>query len=376
MDKKEFIPVCTPCFIGNEERYTAEAVSTAWVSSSGAFITKFEEAFSEYCGVRHGVTTSNGTTALHLALLALGIGEGDEVILPDFTMVAVLASILYVGAIPVFVDVEADTWCLDTAKLEEKVSAKTKAIFAVHTYGHPVDMEPLWALAKKHNLYVIEDAAEAHGGEYQGRRTGSLSDISCFSFFGNKIITTGEGGMVLTDDEALADRCRYFKNLCFSPTGPRDYVHEDLGYNYRMTNVQAAIGLAQVECIEELVAGRIRNAKQYNELLAGVPGIRLPVEKTYAKNVYWMYGVLIDESEFGLTRDDLMLRLKEEGIDTRYFFKPLHSQPLLRKRGISVSEAFPISERLAKEGMYLPSSSALREDEVSRVCESIKRARK
>ncbi len=373
MSSEEFIPVCTPCFIGNEERYTSEAVRTAWVSSSGAYIEKFETSFSEYCGVRHGITTSSGTTALHLALRALDIGPGDEVIIPDFTMVAVLAAVLYCGATPVFLDVAADTWCLDPEQLESRISKNTKAIVVVHTYGHPADMEAIRRITKGHDIAIVEDAAEAHGAEYRGVRCGNLSDISCFSFFGNKIMTTGEGGMVLTNDDTLAERCRYFKNLCFPATGPRDYVHEDLGYNYRMTNLQAAVGLAQVETIDQLVDRRIRNARFYNEELADVPGLQLPVEKDYAKNVYWMYGIVVDPQTFGCSRDQLMASLKERRIDSRYFFRPLHRQGLLKKCGHEIAGDFPITEMLSERGLYLPSSSALTEAELSRVCQAIKK---
>lgn len=372
MSSEEFIPVCTPCFLGNEERYTNEAVRTAWVSSSGAYIEKFETAFSDYCGVRHGITTSSGTTALHLALRALDIGPGDEVILPNFTMVAVLASVLYCGATPVFSDVTPDTWCLDPEALRLKLTEKTKAVIVVHTYGHPADMEAIRATLQGRDVRIVEDAAEAHGAEYKGVRCGNLSDISCFSFFGNKIITTGEGGMVLTNNDVLAERCRYFKNLCFPASGPRDYIHEDLGYNYRMTNLQAAVGFAQVECIDELVQRRIRNAQFYNNHLADIPGLRLPVEKSYAKNVYWMYGLLVTPEEFGCSRDELMSQLKEKKIDTRYFFRPLHRQGLLKKCGHSIEEEFPVTEMLSEKGLYLPSSSALTEAQLERVTEAIR----
>ncbi len=367
-----FIPVCEPCFIGNEARYTAQAVETAWVSSNGEFIKQFEEGFAEFVGVGHGVSCSSGTSALHLALLALEVGNGDEVIIPSFSMMAVLGAVLYVGAKPVFVDAEADTWNIDVSKIKEKITSKTKAIIAVHTYGHPVDMDPVLKLARSKEIYVVEDAAEAHAGEYKGRKCGSLADISCFSFYGNKIITTGEGGMVLTNDKKLAERCSYFKNLCFPMTGPRDYVHEDLGYNYRMTNVQAAIGLAQLEQIDSLSGARIKNAKYYNERLSEVPGITTPVEEDYAKNVYWMYGILINKEEFGISRDELMLRLKEQGIDSRYFFKPLHSQPLLESRGLLDEGEYPVTEHLARNGLYLPSSSKLTTKEIDRVCDTVK----
>ena len=370
MDK--FIPVCEPCFLGNEEKYAGEAVRTAWVSSSGAFIKKFEEGFSNYCSAKFGISTTSGTTALHLALIALGVGEGDEVIIPDFTMVAVLSAVLYCRATPVFVDAERDTWNIDVRLIEERITPRTKVIIPVHTYGHPVDMDPLLFLAEQHNIAVVEDAAEAHGAEYRGRKCGSMGVMGCFSFFGNKIITTGEGGMVVTSDVSLADRCRYFKNLCFPMSGPRDFIHDDLGYNYRMTNVQAAIGLAQLERIDELMEKRRANALAYNERLQGVPGVQLPVEKDGCKNVYWMYGIVIDEREFGLSRDALMAELREAKIETRYFFRPLHRQKLLEKFGIVDNRQHPVTEWLSQNGLYLPSSSKLTMDEIEYISDTVR----
>lgn len=374
MSKNAFIPVCEPCFLGNEEKYVADAVKSGWISSAGSYLNEFEKRFAAYCGVKHGVTCSNGTTALHLALLALGIEENDEVIIPNFTMVAVLNAVLCCRAQPVFVDAQSDTWNIDPNLIEKKITSRTKAIIAVHTYGHPVDMDPIVTLAAKHKLAIVEDAAEAHAAEYRGKKCGGLGHIACFSFFGNKIVTTGEGGMVVTNDEALAERCRYFKNLCFPMKGPRDYVHDDLGYNYRMTNMQAALGVAQLEHIDELAERRRRNAKFYNGRLGSVPGLQLPVEKDYAKNVYWMYGIVVDKARFGLSRDELMARLKDDGVDTRYFFRPMHSQKVLGKFGIQDSGAYPVSQHLSESGLYLPSGSGLTESQLERVCRAIIKA--
>jgi len=299
MKKGKFIPVCEPLYLGNERKYVLDAVGSRWISSSGDYIKRFEECFSNYCGMKYGIAVTSGTAALHLALKALGIKKGDEVIIPDFTMVAVLFTVLYCGAKPVFIDAEPDTWNIDVKKIEEKITKKTKAIIVVHTYGHPVDMEPVIRFARKYDLYIIEDVAEAHGARYKKRRCGSIGHISCFSFYANKIITTGEGGMVLTSRRELAEKCRYYKNLCFPLGKKRDYIHNDIGFNYRMTNVQGALGLAQLENIDKFIERRRKNAGLYSRLLRDIPGIQLPVEKKYAKNVYWMYGIIIEPEKFG-----------------------------------------------------------------------------
>ncbi|MBN3040288.1 MAG: DegT/DnrJ/EryC1/StrS aminotransferase family protein [Candidatus Omnitrophica bacterium] len=376
MNKKEFIPVCEPTYLGNERKYTQQAVSSGWISSAGSFIGKFEKKFSQYCGMKHGIVTTSGTSALHLALVSLGIKPGDEVIIPDFTMVAVLFAVLYCQARPVFVDVEADTYNIDPEKIEEKITAKTKAIIVVHTYGHPADMEPILKIADKHNLYLLEDAAEAHGAKYKGKKCGGMGQINCFSFFANKIITTGEGGAVVTSNARLADRCRYYKNLCFSLTRERNYCHRDLGYNYRMTNVQAALGLAQLENIEKLVAMRRENARAYNHLLKDIPGIQLPIEKENTRNVYWMYAILLHPKKFGISRNELMLKLKEKRIDTRYFFRPLHNQRVLSKFGIKDKSIYPVTQRLSENGLYLPSSSKLKKENIVYICQTIKNLHK
>lgn len=372
MSNKKFIPVCEPLYLGNEEKYACDAIQSRWISSTGEYIKKFEEQFSNYCRVKHGIVTTSGTTALHLALRSLGIRDRDEVVIPDFTMVAVLFAVLYSGAKPVFVDAESDTWNIDIRKIEEKITSRTKAIIAVHTYGHPVDMEPLLDLTRKYNLYLVEDAAEAHGAEYKGEKCGSMGHLSCFSFYANKIITTGEGGMVITSDCEIADKCRYYKNLCFPLHGKRDYIHDDLGYNYRMTNTQAALGVAQLENIDKFIERRRSNAKLYSKLLKDIPGIQTPVEREYAKNVYWMYGIVVHPEKFGKTRDELMQNLKEEGIDTRYFFKPMHNQEVLRKFSIEDEGNYPVTEWLSQNGFYLPSSSGLRHEDIEYVCQKIK----
>lgn len=375
MNKNKFIPVCEPLYLGNEKHYARDAVKSGWISSSGGYIGKFEEKFSRYCGAKYGVATTSGTAALHLALLALGIKEGDEVIIPDFTMIAVLFAVLYTGAKPKFVDAEPGTRNMCAGKIKEKITRRTKAVIAVHTYGHPVDLGPVMVLCRKYGLYLVEDAAEAHGAEYNGRKCGSFGNISCFSFYANKIITTGEGGIVLTSDRNLAERCRYYKNLCFATKGKRNYMHADLGFNYRMTNVQAALGLGQLENIDEFIKKRRNNAKLYSKLLNGIPGLRLPIEEPYAKNVYWMYAVVVNPRKFGISRKRLMEHLGKNGVDTRRFFKPMHSQGVLKKIGITDKGSYPVTENLSKDGFYLPSGSGLKAEEIKYICEKIKKAR-
>ncbi len=366
------IPVCEPSLIGNEKKYVMDCLDTNWISSMGEYIPKFEERFSSWCSTKHGVANSNGTTALHLALVALKIGKGDEVIVPTFTMIASCNAVIYSGATPVLVDSEMDTWNMDISKVEAKITKRTKAIMVVHTYGHPVDMDPLKDLAEKYGLYIIEDAAEAHGAEYKGKRCGSLGDIACFSFYSNKIITTGEGGMIVTDDEDLAERARLLRNHAFTPNR---FTHEDLGYNYRMTNVQAAIGLAQMENADKLVQARIDNAARYNHLLKDVDGIIFPPKKAWARNVYWMYGILLDG--FGMTKEKLMDELYRNGVQTRSFFIPMHKQPVYAQGGPDnypdVSADLPVSEKLGETGLYLPSSSTLSKEDLVRVVEAIKK---
>src|SRR3989344_1504376 len=325
MKNKKFIPVCEPTLRGNELKYVSDCVKTNWISSFGKYIEEFEKGFSAYCGVKHGITCCNGSIAIHLALEAAGIGPGDEVIVPDFTMIASVNSILYTGAKPVFVDAEMSTWCMNSNLIEEKITKRTKAILPVHIYGHPVDMDKVIKIVKQNNLLIIEDAAEAHGALYKGKKCGSLSDASAFSFFANKIITCGEGGMVLTNDDKIADKAR------------------------------------QLEKIDELVECRISNAHLYNNLLSSIKGVITPPCAEWAKNVYWMYGILIDE-KFGMGRDKLREKLLEAGIDTRAFFVPMHLQPVYNKPNNKFSNLpdtkgkFPVSEYLGNNGFYLPSS--------------------
>jgi len=368
-----FLPVCSPSLDGNEERYLLDALHSGWISSAGEYVRRFEEGFAAWCGVRFGIGTTSGTTALHLALRALGVGPGDEVVLPDFTMAASLFAVLYVGATPVFVDVEPDTWNLDPAQLDGAITPRTRAVMPVHIYGHPCDMDPILSAAGRHGVAVVEDAAEAHGAEYRGRRCGSFGVVNAFSFFANKILTTGEGGMVVTDDESLAERCRYFRNLCFPLTGGRDYVHDDLGYNYRLTNLQAAVGVAQLERADALVERRRAVALRYSERLRGVPGLQLPVERPGVRNVFWMYGIVVDEAAYGMGRDALAEALRREGIDSRPFFSPLHRQKVLGRCGVTVGGEFPVTERIAAGGLYLPTGPVITGKQIDRVADAVLR---
>lgn len=367
-----FIPVCEPMLAGNELKYVTEAVSTGWISSSGKYVTEFEKQFAEYCGCKYGIAVCNGTIALHLALIGLGIGKGDEVIVPTFTMIASAFAVCYTGAKPVFVDADKDTWNIDVKKIEEKITSKTKAIMPVHIFGKMCDMDAIHALAKKYNLYVLEDAAEAHGASYHGVKAGASSDIAAFSFFANKNITTGEGGMVVTNNKEFYDRARYFKNVCFPLDGPRNYQHEDIGYNYRMSNVVAAIGLAQVEKADDYRGMRIRNHQLYKKYLSGVPGILFQSEPYKdCVDVCWMNTIVINSKEYGHTKDELIAYLKENEIDTRLLFTGMHKQKALQDFGCDCSGDYPVCEWLTENGFYLPSASSLTEDQIKKICDVI-----
>lgn len=367
------IPVCEPTLGGGREiEYLTNCVRTNWISSKGNYVVEFEKEFSRFCNAKYGIATSSGTTALHLALVALRLGKDDEVILPTLTMIATANPVIFTGATPVFVDSEPNTWNIDVNAIEEKITDKTKAVMPVHLYGHPVDMDPLMKIAKKYNLFVVEDAAEAHGAEYKGNIVGCLGDIGCFSFYTNKIITTGEGGMALTNNDETADRLNLFRDLAHSKE--KRYLHYEIGFNYRMTNLQAAIGLAQMERIDEFVNRRRNNAKLYNSLLKDVEGVTLPPEANWAKNIYWLYSILIEDN-FGIERDELILGLEKRGIETRPFFIPMHEQPVFKKMGISNGE-FPIADELCAKGICLPSSSALEEKHIEFICDAIKEVQK
>lgn len=368
----DFIPVCEPLLGGNELKYITDAVSTGWISSSGKYVIQFEDAFAKYCGVKYGVAVCNGTVAIHLALAALGIGKGDEVIIPSFTMIATAFAVCYTGAKPVFVDADKDTWNIDVTKIEEKITSHTKAIIPVHIFGNPCEMNAICSIAKKHNLYIIEDAAEAHGAEFTGKKTGSFSDIASFSFFANKNLTTGEGGMVVTDNEENYKKCKYFKNMCFPVDAPRVYSHDDIGYNYRMSNLHAAIGLAQTEKADEYRDMRIRNAELYKKNLSDCPGIVFQKDQLNGLNVHWMNAIIINPTEYGHTKDELIEHLKEKGIDTRLLFVSMHRQKSLKEFGCDCCGDYPVTDWLTENGFYLPSASNLKAEQIKYICDVIR----
>jgi perosamine synthetase len=364
------IPISEPLLDERALAYVEEAVRSGWISSEGRFIPEFERRWAEYCGVSHGVAVSNGTAALELAMAALALPAESEVILPSFTIISCVAAVLRVGCRPVLVDCEPDTWCLDVAQVKSKISSRTRAVMPVHLYGHMAEMTQLMELADQYSLSIIEDAAEAHGAEYRGHRAGSMGTMGCFSFYANKIVTTGEGGMVVTDNSKLAERLRSLRNLCFRKD--QRFLHSELGYNFRMGSLQAAIGLAQIEMIEDHLTRKRRIAALYNERLEKIKVLRLPVERPGVKNVYWMYGVVLDDS---VPFDSAIFgaRLKAHGIDTRPFFLGMHEQPALHERGLFARESYPVTERLARRGLYLPSGLGLTEQHIDTVCAAVQK---
>jgi len=373
----DLIPVNEPLLGERELEYVSECVRTGWVSSAGRFINEFEEQWAAYCGRGHGVAVSNGTAALQLALACLDLQEGDEVIMPAFTIISCALAVIYNGGIPVLIDSNSRNWCMNVDQVKEKITSRTRAIMPVHIYGHPVDMDPILDLAKQHELAVIEDAAEAHGAEYlagrgvkgaQWRKCGSFGTLSSFSFYANKLITTGEGGMVLTDDLQLAEKARSLRNLCFQPQ--RRFYHEELGFNLRITNMQAALGLAQLERMDQIVRKKRWLGREYTRRLQEVTDLQLPVEESWARSVYWMYGVVVSEDS-GLDAAELARKLAERGIQTRPFFLGMHQQPVFRKRGLFLNERHPVTERLARQGLYLPSGLALTNEQLVQVCDAI-----
>jgi perosamine synthetase len=367
--RSRVIPVCEPTLGGNEAKYVLDCVESNWISSAGKYIPRFEQAFANLCGASYGVACANGTVALHLALAALGIGPGDEVIVPTFTMIATINAVTYTGATPVLVDSEPVTWNMDMNQVADKITPRTRAVMPVHTYGHPVDMDPLLELSERHGFYVVEDAAEAHGAEYKCRPAGSLGHAGCFSFYGNKIITTGEGGMVTTNDPEIARLAANLRDHAFSHE--RHFWHKYLGYNYRMTNMQAAIGLAQTEQMDTFVAARRANAARYTAALKEIPGIVTPPEAEWVKSVFWMYSILV-EDEFCMTRDELRAYLAEHGIETRTFFIPMHLQPIYYQT--FKGQRYPISEMLCQRGFYLPSASSLSAQEIDYIVDVVRQA--
>lgn len=371
------IPVNEPLLGGRELEYVTDCLRTGWVSSSGKFIDEFEKQWAAYCGRRYGISVSNGTTALQVAVACLGLNPGDEVIMPTFTIISCALAVIYNGGVPVLVDSDPRTWCMDANQVKERITARTRAIMPVHIYGHPVDMDPLLDLADRHRLAIIEDAAEAHGAEYLcGRNTlnsrwrccGSFGTLSCFSFYANKLITTGEGGMVLTDDLELAEKARSLRNLCFQPD--RRFYHEHLGFNFRLTNIQAALGLAQVERMDEIVTRKRWMGQEYNRRLKDIEGLELQIEESWARSVYWMYGVVLS-GKTGMEASQFARKLREHDVETRPFFFGMHEQPVFRRQGLFLNERYPIAERLARQGLYVPSGLGLTEAQLAHVCDAV-----
>lgn len=364
MDRR-FIPVAAPVLNGNEKKYVNECLDTTWISSTGKFIPLFEKSFADFCSVKNAIAVNNGTAALHLALLTLGIGPGDEVIVPTFTYVASANCVTYVGARPVFVDCDPNTWNMDVGKIESAITSRTKAILAVHIYGLPADMPSIMDIAERHHLNVVEDASEAHGAKIHGRPAGSWGHVSTFSFFGNKIITTGEGGMVLTDNDALAEKLRQVKGQGVDPA--RRYWFPVVGYNYRMTNIEAAIGLAQMENIDWHLAKRKQVFELYQAHLQGKRGITFQTIPAGFESCCWMVSILVDETL--ADRDQIMEQLRHAGIETRPFFYPMHVLPIYKD--MMRAEAFPASDMISRQGLNLPSSSALSADDIQYVSETL-----
>jgi len=367
---QNFIPVNEPLLDGNEEKYLIECIRTGWISSDGPFVSLFEEYFAKRVRRKFGVAVCNGSVAIDLAVAALEIGPGDEVIMPAHTIISCPAAVVRVGAVPVLVDCDIRTYNMNVADVESKITKRTKAIMVVHIFGLPVDMTPLLAIADKYGLKIIEDAAEMHGQTYNGRPCGSFGDLSTFSFYPNKHITTGEGGMVLTDDKELADRIRSLKNLCFKPE--QRFIHDELGWNFRMTNLQAAVGVAQLERLNEFVERKRSMGRKYNALLKDLPGIQTPLARTdYAENIYWVYPILLANT-ISCDASLIMAELMRNGIGTRPFFWPISQQPVFNKKGMFLNEYYPVSEMIARKGFYIPSGMAISDEQICIVADKVK----
>lgn len=365
-----FIPVNEPLLNGNEKKYLMECIDTGWISSEGPFIQRFEQGMADYVGRKFGIAVSNGTAALETAVQSLKLEKGSEVILPSFTIISCAQAIIKAGLTPIVVDCNPYDWNMDVTLVEDKITSKTKAIMAVHIYGLPVDMDPILYLADKYNLKVIEDAAEVHGQTYKDKKCGSFGDISIFSFYPNKHITCGEGGMILTDNTDIAARCQSIRNLCFIPS--RRFIHEELGSNFRMTNMQAAIGLAQLEHLEENIEKKRCMGTHYTKLLSDIDGLRLPLTKTeYADNIYWVYGLILEE-QVPFDAQFAMKFLAKKGIGTRPFFYPINKQPVLHKLGFCRNVSCPNSEYIAERGFYIPSGLKLTKEQIEQVSQSVK----
>jgi len=364
MKAVKHIPLAVPILNGNEKKYIIDCIDTGWISSNGKYVTEFEKSFAEFCGVKHALSCANGTVALHLPLLAYGIGEGDEVIVPTFTYIATANAVKYCGATPVLVDCESETWNIDPELIEAKITNKTKGIIVVHLYGHPVNMDPILKIAKKYNLFVIEDAAEAHGAEYTGKKVGSIGQVGTFSFFGNKIISTGEGGMITTNDDELAAKMKLLRGQGMDPQ--RRYWFNVIGYNYRMTNTQAAIGLGQIENIDWHLAMRQKVASAYIEALSSYSELfTLQPQMSWAKHSYWMVSVLLADN-VRISRDELLKLLEADGIETRPLFYPMHQMPPYYEES-----TYPVSDWISVRGLNIPTNALLTDSDIKYICERL-----
>ncbi len=363
------IPVCEPLITAREIELVNSCLQTGWISSSGKYLDAFEQGWSDYCGMPFGVAVSNGSVALDLAVALLDMAPGDEVIMPTFTIISPALSVVRAGGVPVLVDSDSRTWQMDVSQIEEKITERTKAILVVHIYGHPADMDPVLDIAHRHNLIVIEDAAEVHGAEYKGRKCGGIGDISTFSFYANKLITTGEGGMVLVRSFEMAERARSLRNLCFQKK--QRFIHEDLGYNLRLTNLQAAMGVGQLERIDQIIECKRTIAGRYNELLSDLVEVALPVECPWALNVYWVYGIVLNVN-CGMTAAQFEDRLRERGIETRPFFLGMHEQPVFKRMGLFRGECYPVAESLARQGLYIPTGLTITDKQIVEVASVVR----
>ena len=366
-----FIPVNEPLLDGNEKKYLIDCIDSGWISTEGPYVEKFEKKFAERVGRKYGIAVTNGTSALDVAVEALGIGSGDEVILPTFTIISCVLQIVRSGATPVLVDSDPITWNMDVSQIEAKITSKTKAIMMVHIYGLPVDIDPILDLCRKYNLKLIEDAAEVIGQTYKGIQCGSFGDISTFSFYANKHITTGEGGMIMTNNDRLAEKCCELRNLCFKKD--KRFIHDNLGWNLRMTNLQAEVGVAQLEQLDDFTKKKRWIGKRYTNLLKNLKGVQLPLASTgYSENIYWVYGLVLNDT-FNINANEIISNLTKNGIGCRPFFFPLHQQPILKKIGLFKNQKFPISEKLYQRGFYIPSGLAINDKQILFVSNTIKK---
>jgi perosamine synthetase len=360
------IQVAGPDLTGNEEAYVVDAIRSSWISSTGPYVERFEREFADLCGTRAAISIANGTSALHLALLALGVGPGHEVIVPSLTYIATANAVRYCGAEPVFADIEPETWCLDPKAVEAAVTDRTRGVIAVHLYGHPADMDAIQTVTDRHGLWIVEDAAESHGASYRGRPTGSLGSTGVFSFYGNKIVTSGEGGAITVDDPELEQRIRLLRGQGMDPA--RRYYFPIVGYNYRLTNVACAILCAQLERLPELIAGRQRIFDGYRRRLEGVAGIGFQPVAAWATPAPWLFCITVDPETLGCSRDELAAALDVAGIETRPFFRPLHTMPPYANGSWTNLD---VTERVAASGLNLPTSAMVRDPELDRIAEAI-----